>query len=494
MTDLTGAATGFEPYEPLPSGKDQYSLDFSEENKVLKLRETAEEVIVASVGEPGASLAGTLRHHHAKPVRFIAVDPSAFASVIGKVYAQGGMEAQDGVQGDDGFQLDSLEGDAPVINFINGMLIDAIRVRASDVHFECFSGYGQVRFRVDGSLSSVSRFPSERFQAISARIKIMANLNIMERRLPQDGRVSVDIGGDRVDLRISIVPIARGESVVLRLLGRSSAPLSLEELGMDGAMETAAHRMLAYPHGLVLLTGPTGSGKTTTLNAMLRRIKTDALKIITIEDPIEYVMDGIDQIQVNEQIGLSFDTMLRRVLRQDPNVIMVGEVRDAATAELVVRAALTGHLVLTTLHTNDSVSAVSRLRNIGVEPFLISAVLRGVIAQRLVRRLCPSCSVMDTPRPAEFIVADRHGITLESVKRPVGCPRCSQTGFSGRFALYENFISDESIEEIIVRAQKTSVLLSYLRDMGMKTLAMSGLERVAAGETTIGELEREVEL
>ncbi|HAW85486.1 MAG TPA: type II/IV secretion system protein, partial [Spirochaetaceae bacterium] len=240
--------------------------------------------------------------------------------------------------------------------------------------------------------------------------------------------------------------------------------------------------------------GPTGSGKTTSLNAMLRRIQSDSLKIITIEDPVEFVLDGIDQIQVNEAIGLGFDSLLRRVLRQDPNVVMVGEVRDASTAELVIRAALTGHLVLTTLHTNDSISVISRLRNIGVEPFLIAAVLRGVVAQRLVRCLCPLCSVPDKPKPAELALALNHGVELTTLRRAGGCPACAQSGYKGRSALYEHFLLDERLEEMIVRNARTAELRDYLIQAGMKTLARVGLERVAAGVTTIEEIEREVEL
>ncbi|MBU0954119.1 MAG: GspE/PulE family protein [Spirochaetes bacterium] len=484
-----------DEYEPLPVGEAQYSLDFCEENKVLKLSEAAEQVLVCAPEDIDADVLSVLEHYHGKPVRVCLVSQAVFSAARGRVFSMGllGTAAVDS-SGEGGFHLDALEGDAPVINFINGILIDAIRLQASDVHIECFSAFGQVRLRVDGSLVEAARFPVERFAALAARIKIMANLNIMEKRLPQDGRVSVDLGKDRVDLRVSIVPIARGESIVLRLLGRSSSPLSFAELGMDDGMTAAAQRMLAYPHGLVLLTGPTGSGKTTTLNAMLRRIQSTALKIITIEDPVEYVLDGLDQIQVNEQIGLGFETLLRRVLRQDPNVIMVGEVRDAATADLVIRAALTGHLVLSTLHTNDSISAVSRLRNIGVEPFLIAAVLRGVIAQRLVRRLCPQCRRLVAVKPAEQALAARHNITLTQVPQSIGCPACNQTGYNGRFALYEHFMPDEQLEEMIVQNAKYSALQEYLQLHGMKTLARAGLERVAAGETTIAELEREVEL
>ncbi|MBN2877053.1 MAG: type II/IV secretion system protein [Bacilli bacterium] len=494
MHNLTFDQRDLEKYEPYPTGSDQYPLPFSDENKVVKLLETENEVIVASSLDETGNIEEILSHYHGKSLVIKRIDNSLFAAILGKVHALNNSDGPDSFSSEKRFQLDSLEGDAPIINFINTLLIDAIRARASDVHIENFAGYGQVRFRVDGALSIISKFPSSRFHAIAARIKIMANLNIMERRLPQDGRVSVDVDNEKIDLRVSIVPIAKGESIVLRLLGRQDAPKSLVDLGMEDLMLEKMEKMLSYPHGLILVTGPTGSGKTTTLNAMLRDIQADSLKIITIEDPIEFIIEGIDQIQVNEQIKLGFDTLLRRVLRQDPNVIMVGEVRDEATAELVVRAALTGHLVLSTLHTNDSISAISRLRNIGIEPFLVSAVLRGVIAQRLVRRLCPHCAQKSTPSPAEIAIAARHDIELKEIFRPVGCQNCRQTGYSGRFAIYEFFMNDELLEDMIAKSRKTSEIAEYLYSAGMRSLAKNGLYHVSCGNTTIEELETEVEL
>ncbi len=493
MTSLPNK-DGTEAHSPVSLDDGQYGLEFSEENRVLLLSDADGEALVGISGPRSPELLATLAHHHGKPIRFVDIDQSSFASMLGKLHALDTSDADSGTRNDSGFQLDSVQGDAPIVNFINGILIDAIRARASDIHIELFSGYGQVRFRVDGSLTTITTFPADRFSAISARIKIMANLNIMERRLPQDGRVTVDLGHEAVDLRVSVVPIAKGESIVLRLFGKGGAMLTLSELGMDEGMAASAERMLAYPHGLILVTGPTGSGKTTTLNAMLRKLRSDSTKIITIEDPIEYLIDGISQIQTNEQIGLTFDSLLRRVLRQDPNVVMVGEVRDHPTADLVVRAALTGHLVLSTLHTNDSVSAISRLRNIGVEPFLVAAVLRGVIAQRLVRRLCPDCKVESSPKPAERAIAERYGIRLETVYRPTGCNRCRHSGYDGRFAVYEHFLMDEGLESAIVNGDRLSSISEYLGRLGMTSLARAALERVALGETTVEEVEREIEL
>lgn len=483
-----------DPLTPVSLGSGQYALAFSEENKAILLSVSDAEVVVGVVDEPSDTLSSILAHYHDMPVRFERLEASEFASMLGKLHTLSSAGDDPSASASGAFQIDTVQGDAPIVNFINGTLIDAIRAGASDIHIEQFSSYGQVRFRIDGSLSAVAQFPPERFAAISARIKIMANLNIMEKRLPQDGRVTVDLGTDSVDLRVSIVPIAKGESIVLRLFGKTGGLMSLPELGMDENTFTDVDRMIAYPHGLVLVTGPTGSGKTTTLNAMLRRLRSDTDKVITIEDPIEYVIDGIDQIQTNEQIGLSFESILRRVLRQDPDVVMVGEVRDQPTAELVVRAALTGHLVLSTLHTNDSVSAISRLRNIGIEPFLIAAVLRGVIAQRLVRRVCPSCRVLEAPSASERAIAERNGVRLDSVARPRGCKRCRGTGYDGRFAVYEHFLMNEGLDEAIVRGDRLSTITDYLRKDGMRPLSAAGLEKVASGETTFQEVEREIEL
>lgn len=482
-------------YEPYPTGNAQYSFDFCESNKVIKLDEQEDEVLVALATDHSPDVFSLLAQYHKKSIQGVSVENSVFSSLLGKIFSMTDMGDIETSNDTNRFNLDSWEGDAPIINFINSLLIDAINSNASDVHFECFSGYGQVRFRIDGSLTTITRFPQEKFNSVSSRLKIMANLNIMEKRLPQDGRVSVDIDAYKMDLRISIVPIARGESIVLRLLGRSDVSRDFESLGMNESMRLATNKMLAYPHGLLLVTGPTGSGKTTTLNAMLSKIQSDAVKIVTIEDPVEYLIDGIDQIQVNEQINLGFDTLLRRVLRQDPNIIMVGEIRDEPTAELVVRAALTGHLVLTTLHTNDSVSAISRLINIGIEPFLVSAVLKGVIAQRLVRRLCKHCSYQDTATPSEKAVFETYSVKkVDKIYRAGGCEKCNNTGYKGRFALYEHFLMDETLEEMIIKKEKTSVVRKYLIKMGMQSLVSAGLACALSGETTLEELEKEVEL
>jgi general secretion pathway protein E/type IV pilus assembly protein PilB len=357
---------------------------------------------------------------------------------------------------------------------------------------EAFSDKVLIRYRIDGLLKTHAVLEAASFAAIASRVKIMANLNIMERRLPQDGRITVSVGGESVDMRVSIVPIARGESIVLRIFGTKALPMGLAELGYDSSQVEKIRGFYHIPHGLILVTGPTGSGKTTTLNAMLREIRSDELKIVTIEDPIEYIVDGVAQIQTNEQIHLGFETILRRVLRQDPNVIMVGEIRDASTAELAVRAALTGHLVLSTLHTNDAVSIITRLKNMGIEPYLIASTLRGAIAQRLVRRLCPDCLKARGPHASEHALFERFSIGLERVYEPTGCKRCGDSGYLGRVAIGELYPMDEGLEELVLAGAKAADMKRYLAAKGMRILAADGLAKAALGITTIAEVAREV--
>lgn len=482
-------------YEPLPEKEAQYPLEFSEANRVLKLREEADRVIVGACVDAPEGLERTLRLFHRKDIELLSIDGADFASRLGKLHTdQDGMAAYLGGESEERLLIDKVANDAPVVNYVNSILIDAIKDRASDIHFECYDESAVVRYRIDGSLSTIDSLPKERFAAIATRLKVMANLNIMEKRLPQDGRITVDLGQDSVDIRASFVPIARGESIVLRLFGKSSVPLDLEELGMNEATFAQVGKMLKHPHGLILVTGPTGSGKTTTLSAMLRKVQSPTMKLITIEDPIEYVIEGVNQIQTNEAIGLTFDSILRRVLRQDPNIIMVGEVRDAATAELVIRAALTGHLVLSTLHTNDATSAIARLRDIGIESYLIAGVLRGVLAQRLVRVACPYCSSKEAPKASEKAIAKAQGISLTRIARIHGCEHCHGTGYSGRRAVFESIPIGDELSELIAKGERSSAIREHLASKGTRFMAHAGMELVAAGGTTIEELEREVEL
>ena len=367
------------------------------------------------------------------------------------------------------------EDDAPIIRMINALLTQASRDGASDIHIEPFETTSLVRFRIDGTLRDVVRPRRELHAALISRIKIMAQLDIAEKRLPQDGRITLRIGGRPMDVRVSTLPTGHGERAVLRLLDKEAGRLDLARLGMSPGTLSAFDRLVHQPHGIVLVTGPTGSGKTTTLYAALGRLDSSTTNILTVEDPIEYDLEGIGQTQVNARIDMSFAKALRSILRQDPDVVMIGEIRDLETAQIAVQASLTGHLVLATLHTNDAVSAVTRLIDMGIEPFLLSSSLLGVVAQRLVRKLCPQCRQPDP---------------VTRGWRAVGCMACNRTGFQGRTGIYELFTVDDQIRGLIHRnAPETEIRAAALR-AGMQSMRDDGRRWVEAGVTSADEVVR----
>ncbi|MCD6733820.1 MAG: type II secretion system ATPase GspE [Burkholderiaceae bacterium] len=367
------------------------------------------------------------------------------------------------------------EDDAPIIRMINALLTQASRDGASDIHIEPFETTSLVRFRIDGTLRDVVRPRRELHAALISRIKIMAQLDIAEKRLPQDGRITLRIGGRPMDVRVSTLPTGHGERAVLRLLDKEAGRLDLARLGMSPGTLSAFDRLVHQPHGIVLVTGPTGSGKTTTLYAALGRLDSSTTNILTVEDPIEYDLEGIGQTQVNARIDMTFAKALRSILRQDPDVVMIGEIRDLETAQIAVQASLTGHLVLATLHTNDAVSAVTRLIDMGIEPFLLSSSLLGVVAQRLVRKLCPQCRQPDP---------------VTRGWRAVGCMACNRTGFQGRTGIYELFTVDDQIRGLIHRnAPETEIRAAALR-AGMQSMRDDGRRWVEAGVTSADEVVR----
>jgi len=382
--------------------------------------------------------------------------------------------------------------EAPVIRLVNLILFQAVKERASDIHIEPFQKDLLVRYRIDGIL--YPRFtPPKRYQsAIVSRVKIMAKLDIAEKRLPQDGRLPIKVADKDIDIRVSIIPTTFGERVVLRLLDKTSVLLGLEEIGLYPDQLKSLEEMIHRPHGMLLVTGPTGSGKTTTLYAALNRINSPDKNIITIEDPVEYQLRGIGQIQVTPKIGLTFARGLRSVLRHDPDVILVGEIRDPETAEIAIQSALTGHLVFSTLHTNDAASAITRLVDMGIEPFLIASVLRAIVAQRLIRVICPQCKepsvpARDSSEKMGLTPADSEGKTTYRGK---GCPSCSMTGYRGRTGIYEMLVVSEDIRALILKKADAKTLAMRAIQEGMKTLREDGLRRVLAGATTLEEVAR----
>ena len=385
--------------------------------------------------------------------------------------------------------LDATD-EAPIIRLVNSVLFQAVRQRASDIHFESFERGLVVRYRIDGVLYPVLTPPKHLQPSIIARLKIMAGLNIAEKRLPQDGRFAIRTSGKDVDLRVSVLPTSHGERVVLRLLEKENRLLNLSEMGFSGERLSAIHQLIQLAHGIVLVTGPTGSGKTTTLYAALSHINAPDKNIITVEDPVEYQLLGIGQMQVNPKINLSFAAGLRSILRQDPDVIMIGEIRDRETAEIAIHASLTGHLVFSTLHTNDAASAATRLIDMGIEPFLVASSVVAVLAQRLLRRICSDCK---RPYNASADELDRLGLppgTNQTLYRGAGCPACSQTGYRGRTGIFELMILDDEIRRLIGTKADSSAIKQAAIANGMVTLKQEGAERVIQGHTTMEEVMR----
>ena len=382
--------------------------------------------------------------------------------------------------------------DAPVIRLVNLILSRAVKERASDVHIESYQGSVVVRYRVDGILYNMFTLPRRVHSPLVSRVKIMARLNIAEKRLPQDGRIEIRIGDHGVDIRVSVVPTSFGERLVLRLLDKSAAMFRLGDLGLDPERLALLDRLIRSPYGILLVTGPTGSGKTTTLYAALSTINRSDINIITIEDPVEYQIDGIGQIQVNPKIDLTFARGLRSIVRQDPDVILVGEIRDRETAEIAIQSSLTGHLVFSTLHTNDAASAVTRLTDMGIESFLVSSSIIAIIAQRLVRVLCEKCKEPYRPDGAALAELGKEGRLLEGreIFRHRGCPDCLNTGYRGRNAIFEMMVLDDSLKRLVSGTSDSNVIREAAVRGGMRSLKEDGVRKILEGLTTVEEVMR----
>jgi general secretion pathway protein E/type IV pilus assembly protein PilB len=411
------------------------------------------------------------------------------ADTIGTLDEEKGVQVLD--ENAEGNDLDEgAEDEASIIRFVNQVFKDAIELRASDIHLEPFEDEFRIRYRIDGELQEVPVPPQlKRFQpAIVSRVKILSHLNIAEKRLPQDGRIKIRLDDAEVDIRVSVIPMLHGEAVVMRLLRQNSKLRGLDDIGMDKRESDCFRRVLQLPHGIILVTGPTGSGKTSTLYTALNEINDAVRKIITIEDPVEYQLKGVNQIQVNEKSGLTFARGLRSILRHDPDVVLIGEIRDAETAQIAVQASLTGHLVFSTLHTNDAPGAVTRLVDMGVEPYLVASSLESVLAQRLVRVLCPSCKQPDDSARAQSFKT-KLGIAADKmIYKSVGCRACRNTGFFGRQAIFEWMDTDEEIRQLILKSASTDQVRAAAHKSGMRSLAEDGWRLVAAGVTTVEEV------
>jgi type II secretory ATPase GspE/PulE/Tfp pilus assembly ATPase PilB-like protein len=459
---------------------------------------------IASAWLPDPSMADWLRTFTPRPLVWHLAVPERVHQLIIENFGVGSGALEDS---DEGYVAPEalrdadadVDEDAAVVRFVTDVITQAVDDQATDIHFEPQEGQLRIRYRVDGLLVPVS-VPENllRFQdAIISRVKIMARLNISERRLPQDGRINFKAAGTTLDIRVSTIPTIYAESISLRLLNKKKEAYTMDRLGMSAEEQAQIREVLDYPHGIILVTGPTGSGKSTSLNAFLRQINSTDLRIITIEDPIEYEVPGVNQMQVRSEIGLTFASALRHVLRQDPDVIMVGEIRDRETADIAIRASLTGHLVFSTLHTNDAPGAITRLVDMGIEPFLVASAIELVIAQRLVRRLCPECSRMEPIAKIKVLESlailgcnPAEAETVAELRAPVGCDRCRGTGYRGRIGLFEIFRLNEEMHAEILRRESTRTLAHSARQHGMRTLGQSGWEKVKAGHTTLDEVLR----
>lgn len=481
-------------------------IAFCRRYRVLPLRQE-DGVILAASTDPLETVAlDDLRLLLAKPIKPILTTGVALLASLNRAYDEvaspaGAEEVMEDIAASESLDqlaheldepqdlLDATD-EAPIIRLVNSVLFQAVRQRASDIHFESFERGLVVRYRIDGVLYPVLTPPKHLQASIIARLKIMAGLNIAEKRLPQDGRFAIRTAGKDVDLRVSVLPTSHGERVVLRLLEKENRLLNLSEMGFSKERLSVIHQLIQLAHGIILVTGPTGSGKTTTLYAALSQINAPDKNIITVEDPVEYQLLGVGQMQVNPKINLTFATGLRSILRQDPDVIMIGEIRDRETAEIAIHASLTGHLVFSTLHTNDAASAATRLIDMGIEPFLVASSVVAVLAQRLLRKICPDCKRPYKPNTEELDRLELEPDSKIMLYRGAGCAACSQTGYRGRTGIFELMVLDDDIRRLIGGKADSTAIKQAAIAKGMVTLKQEGAERVIQGHTTVEEVMR----
>lgn len=495
--DLYLATKDDYPDEPIHD--DRLSVSFLKESRIVPIAETDDALTIAIADPLDDYVSQAMRLFIQKPIVLAVGVPADIEATLDRHFGPSGqvrdivdevVEKDDSDPGEDVERLRDLASEAPVVRIVNQLIHKAAEQRASDIHIEPFEQGLRIRYRIDGFLQEGEHIAGELHAALISRLKIMSGLNIAERRLPQDGRAKLAVRGREIDLRVATMPIMHGESAVLRILDRNSVQLDFNTLGFSAQIQSAYKAALKRPNGIILVTGPTGSGKTTTLYTSLIELNSDDRKVLTVEDPIEYQLNGINQVQIKPQIGLSFAHVLRAMLRHDPDVIMVGEIRDLETADIAVQAALTGHLVLSTLHTNDAAGTLMRLMDIGVEPYLLASTLNAVVAQRLVRKLCHDCRMSTTPMPSLLGQLGRDVDDIETVWNAKGCEVCGHSGYLGRVSINELIVMSDAIREAILGGADAHALQKIACEAGMQPMFHDGIDKVKAGATTISEVLR----
>ncbi len=494
---------GPENFPKVPFVLETMSARFIRENKIVPI-DFKQNVLKIIIADPENHEAlDALRVAVSRNMEIYTSDAGAIEEYIEKYYTQESQDINKLIENiednalqyireedEDVGHLKDLASEAPIIRLVNIIITRAAESRASDIHIEPFADELKVRYRIDGVLHDIDAIPKKLQAAIFSRIKIMAKLNIAERRLPQDGRIKLKVGGSEIDIRVSSIPVLYGESIVMRLLHQEGILIDMEQLGFPADTLLRLNKIINTPNGIILVTGPTGSGKTTTLYAALDKINSPDKKIITVEDPIEYHLKGINQIQTKPQIGLDFPNILRHIVRQDPDIIMIGEVRDLETAEIAIQSALTGHLVFSTLHTNDAPTAITRLLDISVKNYLLAATIRGIMAQRLVRLICPECREPDEAAVIDERLKEIWGAEKITLYRGRGCEKCAHTGYYGRSGIYELLEMDSAIHQLIIKDADAHQIRLMARQNKMRTLLEDGMLKVKAGLTTINEVFR----